>query len=99
MIAAAGDPPQVSDQFRATFVWMDEEALKPGRGYWLKLGTQMVTATVQAPEYEIDVNSLERLAAKTLELNSIGVAEFPATSTHRCVVPPRNLLATTTILE
>ncbi|AOL93207.1 sulfate adenylyltransferase subunit CysN [Porphyrobacter sp. LM 6] len=76
MIAAAGDPPQVSDQFRATFVWMDEEALKPGRGYWLKLGTQMVTATVQAPEYEIDVNSLERLAAKTLELNSIGVAEF-----------------------
>jgi bifunctional enzyme CysN/CysC len=36
----------------------------------------MVTATVQAPEYEIDVNSLERLAAKTLELNSIGVAEF-----------------------
>jgi len=76
LIAAAGDPPQASDQFRATLVWMDEEALKPGRGYWLKLGTQMVTATVQQPEYEIDVNSLEHLAAKTLGLNSIGVAEF-----------------------
>jgi bifunctional enzyme CysN/CysC len=76
LIAAAGDPPQASDQFCATFVWMDEEALKPGRGYWLKLGTQMVTATVQPPKYEIDVNSLEHLAAKTLSLNAIGVAEF-----------------------
>ncbi|MEA1618434.1 sulfate adenylyltransferase subunit CysN [Erythrobacter sp. T5W1-R] len=76
LIAAAGDPPQASDQFCATFVWMDEEALKPGRGYWLKLGTQMVTATVQPPKHEIDVNSLEHLAAKTLTLNAIGVAEF-----------------------
>ncbi|MBU2587351.1 MAG: sulfate adenylyltransferase subunit CysN [Alphaproteobacteria bacterium] len=76
VIAAAGDPPQASDQFSATLVWMDEEALKPGRGYWLKLGTQTVTATVQPPKYEIDVNSLEHLAAKTLGLNAIGVAEF-----------------------
>jgi bifunctional enzyme CysN/CysC len=76
LIAAAGDPPQASDQFCATFVWMDEEALKPGRGYWLKIGTQTVTATVQPPKYEIDVNSLEHLAAKTLGLNAIGVAEF-----------------------
>ncbi|WP_027443510.1 sulfate adenylyltransferase subunit CysN [Erythrobacter cryptus] len=76
MIAAADDPPQASDQFRATLVWMDEEALKPGRGYWLKLGTQMVTATIQPPEYEIDVNTLEHLAAKTLGLNAIGVVEF-----------------------
>ena len=76
VIAAAGDPPEASDQFRATIVWMDETAMKPGRGYWLKLGTQTVTATVQQPEFEIDVNSLEHLAAKTLELNSIGVAEL-----------------------
>jgi bifunctional enzyme CysN/CysC len=76
LIAAAGDPPQASDQFCATFVWMDEAALKPGRGYWLKIGTQTVTATVQPPKYEIDVNSLEHLAAKTLTLNAIGVAEF-----------------------
>jgi len=76
VIAAAGDPPQASDQFRATLVWLSEEELKPRRGYWLKLGTQTVTATVQAPEYEIDVNTLDHLAAKTLELNSIGVADF-----------------------
>jgi bifunctional enzyme CysN/CysC len=48
----------------------------PGRGYWLKLGTQMVTATVHHPKYEINVNTLEHRAAKTLELNSIGIAEI-----------------------
>ena len=76
VIAAAGAPPEVSDQFEATIVWMDEEALKPGRGYWLKLASQMVTATVQEPKYEINVNTLEHLAAKTLGLNAIGVAEL-----------------------
>ncbi|MGB3711188.1 MAG: sulfate adenylyltransferase subunit CysN [Erythrobacter sp.] len=76
VIAAADDPPQASDQFSATIVWMDEEAMKPGRGYWLKLGTQTVTANVQPPKYVIDVNSREHLAAKTLDLNAIGVAEL-----------------------
>lgn len=76
VIATAEEPPEASDQFCATIVWMDETALKPGRGYWLKLGSQQVTATIQPPKYEIDVNSLDHLAAKTLELNSIGVAEF-----------------------
>ena len=76
VIAAADDPPEASDQFEATIVWMDEQAMKPGRGYWLKLGSQMVTANVQAPKYEICVNTFEHLAAKTLELNGIGVAEL-----------------------
>ncbi|WP_417613517.1 sulfate adenylyltransferase subunit CysN [Parasphingorhabdus sp.] len=75
VIAAADDPPEVSDQFEATIVWMSEEALKPGRGYWLKLATQTVSASVQEPKYEINVNTMEHLAAKTLELNAIGVAE------------------------
>ena len=76
VIAASDNPPEASDQFCATIVWMDETALKPGRGYWLKLGSQMVTATIQAPKYEIDINSLDHLAAKTLDLNAIGVCEF-----------------------
>ncbi len=76
VIAAADMPPEVSDQFEATFVWMDDEPLIPGRGYWLKLGPQMVSATVQPPKYVINVNSMEHLAAKTLELNAIGLAEL-----------------------
>jgi bifunctional enzyme CysN/CysC len=76
VIASSGDPPQAADQFEATIVWMDEHELLPGRGYWMKLGTQTVTATVQSPKYEINVNTLEHLAAPTLGLNGIGVAEL-----------------------
>ncbi|MBA3669331.1 MAG: sulfate adenylyltransferase subunit CysN [Sphingomonas sp.] len=76
VIAAAAEPPEVADQFEATIVWMAEDELIPGRGYWLKLGTQLVTATVQHPKYEINVNTLEHLAAPSLALNSIGVAEI-----------------------
>ena len=76
VLAAADAPPEVSDQFEATLVWMDDEDMTPGRAYWLKLGTQNVSVTVQAPKYEINVNTMEHLAAKTLQLNSIGVAEI-----------------------
>ena len=76
VIAAADAPPQVADQFEATLVWMADEALIPGRGYWLKLGTQLVSATVHAPKYTVNVNTMEHVAAKTLELNAIGVAEL-----------------------
>ena len=75
VLAAADDPPQTADQFEATLVWMSDEALKPGRGYWLKLATQTVTATVAHPKYEVNVNTMEHLAADTLQLNSIGVAQ------------------------
>ncbi|ODP38114.1 sulfate adenylyltransferase subunit CysN [Sphingomonas turrisvirgatae] len=75
VIAAADAPPQVADQFQATIVWMDQEDLLPGRAYWLKLGTQTVSATVQPPRHTIDVNTMAQLSARTLGLNDIGVAE------------------------
>ncbi|WP_423602351.1 sulfate adenylyltransferase subunit CysN [Sphingomonas sp. MS122] len=76
VIATAGDPPQVADQFSATLVWMDQQPLLPGRSYWLKLGTQTVSAMVREPEHAIDINTLAKLSAKTLELNDIGIAEI-----------------------
>ncbi len=76
VIALADAPPQVADQFEATFVWMDDDPLHVGRAYWLKLGTQLVSATVQQPKYCVNVNTMEHLAAKTLDLNAIGVAEL-----------------------
>ncbi|RYY25591.1 MAG: sulfate adenylyltransferase subunit CysN [Sphingomonadales bacterium] len=75
VIAAADAPPQTADQFQATIVWMDQTELLPGRGYWLKLGTQTVTATVQPPKHLVCINTMAELSAKTLELNDIGVAE------------------------
>src|SRR5690348_3025655 len=76
VISIADNPPEVADQFEATIVWMADEEMLPGRGYWMKVGTQTVTATIHEPKYEINVNTLEHLAAKTLGLNGIGVAEL-----------------------
>ncbi|MGV3510900.1 MAG: adenylyl-sulfate kinase, partial [Novosphingobium sp.] len=76
VISLAGNPPEAADQFEATLVWLNDEALLPGRAYWLKLATQTVSVTVQQPKYVVNVNTMEQLAAKTLELNAIGVAEI-----------------------
>jgi bifunctional enzyme CysN/CysC len=76
VLAAADAPPQVADQFESTIVWMSDEPMLPGRPYWLKLGTQMIGAQVQHPKYQVNVNTMEHLAAKTLELNAIGVANI-----------------------
>ncbi len=76
VISIADAPPQVADQFEATLVWMADEPLLPGRSYLLKLSTQTVTVTVQPPKYQINVNTLEQLAAKSLDLNAIGVVEL-----------------------
>ncbi|MFO1176280.1 MAG: sulfate adenylyltransferase subunit CysN [Paracoccaceae bacterium] len=74
ILVAAQSPLEVADQFDATLVWMDEAEMVPGRAYWLKIGTQTVSATIHAPKYEINVNTQEHLAKKTLDLNAIGVA-------------------------
>ncbi|MBS0480232.1 MAG: sulfate adenylyltransferase subunit CysN [Proteobacteria bacterium] len=76
VIAIADNPPQVADQFEATIVWMADDPMLPGRGYWLKLGAQTVTAQVQPPKYQVNVNTMAQLAAETLDLNAIGVANI-----------------------
>jgi len=83
VLALADDPPQVADQIEAAIVWMSDEPMLPSRPYWLKIGTQTVSAQVQPPKYQVNVNTMEHLAAKTLELNAIGVANL---STDRPIV-------------
>ncbi|MFC3816867.1 sulfate adenylyltransferase subunit CysN [Lysobacter sp. GCM10012299] len=72
VIADAHKPPQVSDQFAAHMLWMGEQALLPGRPYWLKIGTRTVSASITEIKHKIDVNTQEALAAKHLELNEVG---------------------------
>jgi len=76
IIVAADAPAEVADQFETTIVWMAEEPLLPGRPYWLKIGAKTVSATITEPKYKINVNTLEHLAAKQLELNEIAVCNI-----------------------
>jgi bifunctional enzyme CysN/CysC len=76
VIAATESPPEVADQFETQLIWMAGEPMLPGRPYWIKIGTKLTGATVGPPKYKVNVNTLEHLAAKQLELNEIGVANI-----------------------
>jgi bifunctional enzyme CysN/CysC len=73
VIAPANAPPSAADRFEATVVWMHDRPMLQGRSYLLKLATKTVPVTVSPIKYRINVNTLEHVAAKRLELNDIGV--------------------------
>src|SRR5262249_58032287 len=76
VIASADAPTGVADQFEATVIWMSNQPMLPGRPYWLKIGAKTATATITRPKYRVNVDTLEHLAAKRLELNEIGVCNL-----------------------
>ena len=55
---------------------MGEQPMLRGRNYLMKIGTRTVTATVMPLKYKVNVNTLEHVAASSLELNEIGVVDF-----------------------
>jgi bifunctional enzyme CysN/CysC len=76
-VLVSGDSPAgVADQFQVNLIWLHEEPMLPGRPYLMKIGTRMVGATVTSLKHKVNVNTLEHLAAKTLELNEIGVCNI-----------------------
>ena len=78
ILCAPETRPEVSDQFAAHLLWMAEEDLLPGRQYLLKVGPRTIPATITALKHKVDVNNLERLAAKTLTLNEVGYVNLSA---------------------
>lgn len=76
ILSASEVPADVADQFEAQLVWMAEEPLYPGRNYWLKLGRRTVGATVTRIKHQVNVNTLERLAADKLDLNAVAACNF-----------------------
>ncbi|WP_310200097.1 sulfate adenylyltransferase subunit CysN [Ancylobacter sp. 3268] len=76
IIAAAAARPEVSDQFAAHLIWMHDDALLPGRPYLIKIGTRTVSASVTEIKHKVDVNSFQKLAAKQLALNEVGVVNL-----------------------
>jgi len=72
LVGSEQTPPTVSDKFKATIVWMAENALAPGRQYIIKLATRSVSGSVTMIHHRIDVNTLEHHDATELQLNEIG---------------------------
>lgn len=76
MLVSPAARPQVADQFAANIVWFDEQALLPGRSYILRTETDQVSATVTDLKYRVNVNDFAHEAAKSLDLNEVGVCNL-----------------------
>ena len=72
IIAAADERPETVSRISASLVWMSDEKLVPHRSYWLKVGTQTVSASIDTVQSITDVNTLEALHGNALGLNDIG---------------------------
>jgi bifunctional enzyme CysN/CysC len=76
VLVSADSPAGVAHQFRATLIWMHEEPMIPGRPYLMKIGARTVGATITSLKHKVNINTLEHLAATTLDLNEIGVCNL-----------------------
>src|SRR5271157_1288614 len=71
--------PEVADQFTAHVFWMSAEPMMPGRSYLMKIGARTTPASITELKHRIDVNNFDKLAAKSLDLNEVGLCNFATT--------------------
>ncbi len=79
IIASASDAPSIADQMATQIIWFDEEPMLPGRAYTLKCGSQTTAATVLNLKYKLNVDNLDHVAGKTLEINEVGSCNISTT--------------------
>ncbi|TCN31467.1 sulfate adenylyltransferase subunit CysN [Sinorhizobium americanum] len=76
MLVAPASRPFVADQFQAHIIWFDANPMLPGRSYILRTETDSVGATVTALKHQVNINSFGREAAKSLQMNEVGVCNI-----------------------
>jgi len=79
MICKTDEPNEVADQFQAHLIWMDDTRLFPGRQYIIRTTNTSAAGSITALKHRIDVADFSEAAAKTLELNEIGVVTLSLT--------------------
>ena len=79
VVSSAEDAPEMADQLSAKVIWFDEEAMLPGRSYTIRCGSQTATATVSSLKYKLNVDNLDHVAGKTLEMNEVGLCNLSVT--------------------
>ena len=76
MIVRAKNIPQVSREFEAIVCWMNESPMQKENNYIIMHTSRTVQAIPLKLHYKIDVDTLHRNDAESLELNEIGRVRF-----------------------
>lgn len=64
-------PIEVSNIFDVNLAWLSEDKTFKGRNYIAKIGTQKVSCQITDIKYKFDVNTLDSIPTKDLQLNDI----------------------------
>ena len=59
LVTSQSSPCEISDQFDATVIWMDEDPGHAGRSYYFKLGTLTTNALIMEIKHKYNINTLE----------------------------------------
>ncbi|MEE1228562.1 MAG: adenylyl-sulfate kinase [Lachnospiraceae bacterium] len=79
-LIAKGTRPLIGTLFTAELLWMDDDALVPGRNYLMQIATQKISVTVMKIKYQIDVNTGEKIPADVIRKNSLCVCDISTSS-------------------
>jgi sulfate adenylyltransferase subunit 1 len=80
MLVSREAPPDVSNRFAATVVWLHAEPLELNRVYLAKHAGRQVKARARNIRFRIDMNTLDEHSAHELEMNGIASIEFESSS-------------------
>ncbi len=72
IICASNAPAEQTDQFAAHVIWMHDEEMIPGRQYLFKTANRLLAGSISDLKHKVNVNTLEHMSGKTLELNEVG---------------------------
>ena len=72
IICAGKAPAEQTDQFAAHVIWMHDEEMIPGRQYFIKTANRIISGAISELKHKVNVNTLEHMSGKTLELNEVG---------------------------
>ncbi|TIC85315.1 sulfate adenylyltransferase subunit CysN [Crenobacter intestini] len=76
LVKAVEAQPWAVQALAADLVWLDTRALEVGREYRVKFAGKTVAGRVSAIRHRVDVNTREKVAADTLQLNEIAEVEL-----------------------
>jgi sulfate adenylyltransferase large subunit len=80
MLVSPDAPPEVSNRFVATVVWLHAEPLELNRVYVVKHAGREVKAKARRIRFRVDVNTFSEHSANQLETNGIASVEFETAS-------------------
>ena len=70
------DKIKIADQFSAHLIWMHKDNMLPERNYIFRFINSYINGKITNLEYKININSYEKIPAKSLELNDIAYCKI-----------------------